>query len=364
MSKKEKTAELTTEPIALGAAEKKSAVNAAIANIEKAFGKGSILKRDSPKLIIDCISTGCLSLDEIMGGGFPRGRISEVFGPEGCGKTTLALTVVAQAQKAGGIAAFIDMEHALDVNYALALEVDMDNIVLAQPSSGEQALAIAEQLVLSGGVDIVVVDSVAALIPKSELEGDIGDSSMGTQARLMSQFFRKVNPKTTETKTHLLFINQLRMKLGVMYGNPETTTGGNALKFYATHRLDLRKTEKLESPQGQIGNKVKVKCIKNKIAPPFRDTELNLYFGQGFDRFSDILKVGVERGVIEKNSSWYSFNGEKIGQGEKQVCALFREDPKLLADIQTKILGGVEDVSAWDADGSGHSSDGSGELPS
>ena len=273
----------------------------------------------------------------------------------------LALAVVASAQAAGGICAFIDMEHELDVAYARKLGVDIDSLILAQPESGEQALSIAEALMLSGGIDLIVVDSVAALVPQAELEGEIGDSHMGLQARLMSQFFRKINPKIDKCHTHLLMINQVRSKIGVVYGPSETTSGGNALKFYATHRLTISRGEKIEKAGVHIGNKAKIKCVKNKIAPPFREATVDLIFGQGFDKFSDIIRIGIQRGILNKSGSWYSYGQEKIGQGEAQVCDLLRESPDLFEEIRNKIVAteeGVEDVSPFNDDNDGGDAEG------
>lgn len=324
--------------------EKKKALEAAMSQIEKQFGKGSVMKLGEFKAMeIEAIPTGALSLDMALGiGGVPRGRIIEVFGPESSGKTTLALHVVAEAQKMGGEAAFIDAEHALDPVYAKKLGVDIDNLIVSQPDTGEQALEITESLIRSGALDVIVVDSVAALVPKAEIDGDMGDSHMGLQARLMSQALRKLAGAINKTKTVLIFINQLREKIGVMFGNPETTTGGRALKFYASVRLDIRKIENIKQDGEVKGNRVRVKVIKNKVAPPFREAEFDIVYGEGISKAGNILDMAVNMDIIEKSGSWFSYNGDRIGQGRENVKKYLKENPDILNDVEKKVRANFE----------------------
>ena len=327
-------------------AEKKKALEMAMSQIEKQFGKGSVMKLGEFKAMeIEAIPTGALSLDIALGiGGVPRGRIIEIFGPESSGKTTLALHIVAEAQKMGGDAAFIDAEHALDPVYAKKLGVDIDNLIVSQPDTGEQALEITESLVRSGALDVIVVDSVAALVPKAEIDGDMGDSHMGLQARLMSQALRKLAGAINKSKTVLIFINQLREKIGVMFGNPETTTGGRALKFYASVRMDIRKVENIKQDGEVKGNRVRVKVIKNKVAPPFREAEFDIVYGQGISKEGNILDMAVNLDIVEKAGSWFSYNGERIGQGRENVKKYLRENPELLEEIDGKVRQNFEKV--------------------
>ena len=320
-------------------AEKKKALEVAMSQIEKQFGKGSVMKLGEFKAMeIEAIPTGALSLDITLGiGGVPRGGIIEVFGPESSGKTTLALHIVAEAQKMGGEAAFIDAEHALDPVYAKKLGVDIDNLIVSQPDTGEQALEITESLVRSGALDVIVVDSVAALVPKAEIDGDMGDSHMGLQARLMSQALRKLAGAINKSKTVLIFINQLREKIGIMFGNPETTTGGRALKFYASVRMDIRKIENIKQDGEVKGNRVRVKVIKNKVAPPFREAEFDIVYGQGISKEGNILDMAVNLDIVEKAGSWFSYNGERIGQGRENVKRYLHENPEMLEDIEEKV---------------------------
>mgnify|MGYP002560439309 CR=1 FL=1 len=319
--------------------EKRKALEVAMSQIEKQFGKGSVMKLGQFKAMeIEAIPTGALSLDIALGiGGVPRGRIIEVYGPESSGKTTLALHVIAEAQKMGGEAAFIDAEHALDPVYAKKLGVDIDNLIVSQPDTGEQALEITEALVRSGALDVIVVDSVAALVPKAEIDGDMGDSHMGLQARLMSQALRKLAGAINKTKTVLIFINQLREKIGVMFGNPETTTGGRALKFYASVRLDIRKIENIKQDGEVKGNRVRVKVIKNKVAPPFREAEFDIVYGEGISKAGNILDMAVNMDIIEKSGSWFSYDGNRIGQGRENVKKYLKENPEILADVEQKV---------------------------
>ncbi len=319
--------------------EKRKALEAAMGQIEKQFGKGSIMKLgDFQAMNIEAISTGALSLDVALGiGGLPRGRIIEIFGPESSGKTTLALHVVAEAQKMGGEAAFIDAEHALDPVYAKHLGVDIDNLIVSQPDTGEQALEIAEALVRSGAIDVIVVDSVAALVPKAEIDGDMGDSHIGLQARLMSQALRKLAGAINKSKSIIIFINQLREKVGVMFGNPETTPGGRALKFYSSIRLDIRKIENIKQEGEVVGNRARVKVIKNKVAPPFREAEFDIVYGKGISKEGNVLDLAVNLDLIEKSGSWFSYNGNRIGQGRENVKQYLLENPKIMEELEKKI---------------------------
>ncbi len=315
--------------------DRNKAVEQAISQIEKQFGRGSIMKMsDDNVLNVPAIPTGSLCLDLALGvGGVPRGRVVEIYGPESSGKTTLALHITAEAQKKDGVVAFIDAEHALDMTYARKLGVDVDSLLVSQPDTGEQALDIAEILVRSGAIDVLVIDSVAALVPRAEIEGDMGDSHMGLQARLMSQALRKLTGTISKSKTCVIFINQIRMKIGVMFGNPETTTGGNALKFYASQRLDIRRTGAIKDGTDVIGNRTKVKVVKNKIAPPFKEAEFDIIYGQGISKEGDILDLGVEMDLVEKSGAWYSFEGERIGQGRENVKKFLAENTDILDKI-------------------------------
>lgn len=319
--------------------EKKKALEAAMGQIEKQFGKGSVMKLgDFQAMNIEAIPTGALSLDVALGiGGLPRGRIIEIFGPESSGKTTLALHAIAEAQKMGGEAAFIDAEHALDPVYAKNLGVDIDNLIVSQPDTGEQALEIAEALIRSGAIDIIVVDSVAALVPKAEIDGDMGDSHIGLQARLMSQALRKLAGAINKSKALIIFINQLREKVGVMFGNPETTPGGRALKFYASVRLDIRKIENIKQDGDVVGNRARVKVIKNKVAPPFREAEFDIMYGKGISKEGNIVDLAVNLDIIEKSGSWFSYNGDRIGQGRENVKIYLKEHPEIMAEVEKKI---------------------------
>jgi recombination protein RecA len=320
--------------------DRNKAVDLAISQIERQFGKGAIMKLGgSEKIDVPVISTGSLSLDIALGvGGVPRGRIIEIYGPESGGKTTLALHIVAEAQKQNGLAAFIDAEHALDVTYARKIGVNTDELLIAQPDSGEQALEITETLVRSGALDVLVVDSVAALVPRAELEGEMGDAQMGLQARLMSQALRKLTASISKSRTTVIFINQLRMKIGVFFGNPETTTGGNALKFYASMRLDIRKVTSLKQGQDVIGMRTRVKVVKNKVAPPFRETEFDIIFGEGISREGDLLDLAAENAIIEKSGAWYSYKGDRLGQGRDNTRIFLKEHPEILQDIEAAVL--------------------------
>lgn len=323
--------------------EKLKALQAATEKIEKSFGKGSIMKLGEDNIeAVDVIPTGSIGLNAALGvGGYPRGRIIEIYGPESSGKTTLAIHAIAEAQKAGGIAAFIDAEHAFDRFYAAKLGVDIDNLWISQPDNGEQALEIAEQLIRSSAIDIIVIDSVAALTPKAEIEGDMGDNKVGLQARLMSQALRKLTSAINKTNTTCIFINQLREKIGVMFGNPETTTGGNALKFYASVRLDIRRVTQLKDGDAVIGNQVRVKVVKNKVAPPFRRAEFDVMFGEGISKGGEIVDLGVEYGIIKKSGSWFSYDDTKLAQGRDATKQLMLDNPELAEEIEEKIMAAI-----------------------
>jgi recombination protein RecA len=330
-------------------ADKERAISTAISQIEKEFGKGSIMKLGADEAVrrIPAIPTGSLALDVALGiGGIPRGRVVEIYGPESSGKTTLTLHVVAEAQKMGGVAAFIDAEHALDVGYARKLGVNTDELLISQPDTGEQALEIAEILVRSGAVDVLVIDSVAALVPRAEIEGEMGDAHVGLQARLMSQALRKLTAAIAKSMTSVIFINQIRMKIGVMFGSPETTTGGNALKFYSTMRLDIRRIAALKTGQDTIGNRTRVKVVKNKIAPPFKEAEFDILYGRGISKEGDLIDMGAATDIIEKSGSWYSYGSERIGQGKENVRQFLMENPDMAAEIEMKLRGafGLMDV--------------------
>ena len=319
--------------------EKKKALEMALGQIEKQFGKGAVMKLgDFTAMNVEAIPTGALSLDIALGiGGIPRGRIIEIFGPESSGKTTLALHMIAEAQKLGGEAAFIDAEHALDPVYAKHLGVDIDNLIVSQPDTGEQALEIAEALVRSGAIDIIVIDSVAALVPKAEIDGDMGDSHVGLQARLMSQALRKLASVINKSKSVIVFINQLREKIGVMFGNPETTPGGRALKFYSSVRLDIRKIETMKQDGEVVGNRAKVKVVKNKVAPPFREAEFDIVYGKGISKVGNILDLGVNLDIVNKSGAWFSYNGERIGQGRENAKKYLEEHPNITAEIEKRV---------------------------
>lgn len=320
--------------------EKLKALKATIDKIDKDYGKGTIMRMGDNKIVdIPAISTGSIALDYALGiGGLPKGRVIEIYGPESSGKTTLAIHAMAEAQKNGGIAAFVDAEHAFDRFYAESLGVDTENLLISQPDNGEQALEITDHLVRSGAVDIVVVDSVAALTPKAEIEGDMGDSRMGLQARLMSQALRKLTSSINKTNTVVIFINQLREKIGVMFGNPETTTGGNALKFYASIRIDIRKIGQIKNGDEVVGNKTRVKIVKNKVAPPFRKAEFDIMFGEGISKIGEIIDLGVEYDIVKKSGSWFSYGENKLGQGRDAVKSLLKDNPELTAEIHNKIV--------------------------
>ncbi len=327
--------------------EKLKALKLTIDKIDKDYGKGSVMMmNEKGDDAMEVISTGSIGLDVALGiGGIPRGRVIEIYGPESSGKTTIATHIIAEAQKKGGMCAIIDAEHAFDSNYAQKLGVDVDNLLISQPDYGEQALEIADRLILSGALDVVVIDSVAALVPKSELEGEMGDSKMGLHARLMSQALRKLTATISKTNTVCIFINQLREKIGVMFGNPETTTGGNALKFYASVRLDIRRTAQIKDGEEAVGNRVKVKVVKNKVAPPFRSAEFDIIFGEGISKTGEIIDMGVELSVIQKSGSWYSYNTDKLGQGRDAVKQLLMDNPGLAADIEAKIRAKIAETA-------------------
>ena len=329
-------------------AEKLKALKLTMDKIDKDFGKGSVMMmNERTDLEQEVISTGSIGLDVALGiGGLPRGRVIEIYGPESSGKTTLAIHVIAEAQKKGGMCAFIDAEHAFDSNYAKKLGVDIDNLLISQPDYGEQALEIADRLILSGALDVVVIDSVAALVPKSELEGEMGDSKMGLHARLMSQALRKLTATISKTNSCCIFINQLREKIGVMFGNPEVTTGGNALKFYASVRLDIRRMTQIKDGDESIGNHVKVKVVKNKVAPPFRQAEFDIIYGEGISKVGEIIDMGVELGIIQKSGSWFSYNSDKLGQGRDTVKQLMLDNPEMAAEIETKIREKIKEAAA------------------
>ena len=326
--------------------DKQKALDAALAQIDRAFGKGSAMRLGSREAIeIETISTGSLGLDIALGiGGLPRGRIVEIYGPESSGKTTLALHAVAEAQKAGGVAAFVDAEHALDPIYAKKLGVDVENLIVSQPDTGEQALEITDTLVRSNAIDVLVIDSVAALVPRAEIEGEMGDSHVGLQARLMSQALRKLTGSISKSRCLVIFINQVRMKIGVMYGNPETTTGGNALKFYASVRLDIRRTGQIKDRDDIVGNTTRVKVVKNKLAPPFKQVEFDIMYGEGVSKVGEILDLGVKAGMVEKSGAWFSYDSIRIGQGRENAKLYLRENPELAERLEAAIRGKSEDV--------------------
>jgi recombination protein RecA len=329
--------------------ERMKAVDLAVGQIEKQFGKGSIMRLGQKGAIqpIESISTGAISIDYALGiGGMPRGRVVEIFGPESSGKTTLALQVIAEAQRSGGMAAFVDAEHALDAAYAQKLGVDVDNLLVSQPDNGEQALEIVEVLIRSNGVDVVVVDSVAALVPKAEIEGEMGEAQMGLQARLMSQALRKLTGAVSKSKTCLIFINQLREKIGVMFGNPETTTGGRALKFYASVRVDIRRIASIKDGDMVVGGRTRVKVVKNKVAPPFREAEFDVMYGEGVSRYGDLIDIGVDKRIIEKSGAWFAYSGERLGQGRENAKQFLKENPDIAKTIEDRVrreLGLVRD---------------------
>ena len=333
--KTETKTETKTDP------SKGKAVDLAVSQIEKQYGKGAIMKMGEEGMpgAMPVISTGSLALDLALGvGGLPKGRVVEIYGPEASGKTTLALHVVAEAQKKGGIAAFIDAEHALDIHYAKKLGVKVDDLLLSQPDTGEQALEITEILVRSGGVDVIVIDSVAALVPKAEIEGEMGDAHMGLQARLMSQALRKLTATISKSNTIVIFVNQIRMKIGIMFGNPETTTGGNALKFYASIRLDVRRIAQIKQGQDVIGSRTKVRVVKNKVSPPFKEVEFDLIHGEGISREGDVLDLAVDKNIVDKSGTWYTYQGQRIGQGRENSKQFLKENPKILETMEKEIL--------------------------
>ncbi len=316
------------------------ALEVAISQIEKQFGKGAIMRLGSEGVVeVPAIPTGSIGLDAALGiGGFPKGRVVEIYGPESSGKTTLALSAIAQAQKAGGAAAFIDAEHALDISYAGKLGVKVNDLLISQPDTGEQGLEVCETLVRSGALDIIVIDSVAALVPRAEIEGDMGDSLPGLQARLMSQALRKLTGAIAKGNATVMFINQIRMKIGVMFGNPETTTGGNALKFYSSVRLDIRRIEQIKTSQENVGNRVRVKVVKNKVAPPFKQAEFDIYFNEGISREGELIDLGIEKKIVERAGSWYSYDGNRIGQGRENAKQYLKANPEMAQEIESKVL--------------------------
>jgi len=328
--------------------EKLKALKLTMDKIDKDFGKGSVMMmNERTETEQGVISTGSIGLDVALGiGGLPKGRVIEIYGPESSGKTTLATHIIAEAQKKGGICAFIDAEHAFDSSYAKKLGVDIDNLLISQPDYGEQALEIADRLILSGALDVVVIDSVAALVPKSELEGEMGDSKMGLHARLMSQALRKLTATISKTNSCCIFINQLREKIGVMFGNPETTTGGNALKFYASVRLDIRRMTQIKDGDEVVGNHIKVKVVKNKVAPPFRQAEFDIIYGEGISKVGEIIDMGVEMGIVQKSGSWFSYNNDKLGQGRESVKQLLLDNPEMATEIETKIREKIKEMQA------------------
>ena len=340
MAKTENKQEMDTN------SEKLKALKLTMEKIDKDYGKGSVMMmNEKSSTLHEVVSTGSIGLDTALGiGGLPRGRVVEIYGPESSGKTTIATHVIAEAQKKGGMCAIIDAEHAFDSVYAQKLGVDVDNLLISQPDYGEQALEIADRLILSGALDVVVIDSVAALVPKSELEGEMGDSKMGLHARLMSQALRKLTATISKTNTICIFINQLREKIGVMFGNPETTTGGNALKFYASVRLDIRRSSQIKDGDETIGNRVKVKVVKNKVAPPFRAAEVDIIFGEGVSKTGEIIDMGVDLGIVQKSGSWYSYNSDKLGQGRDAVKNLLMDNPELSGEIETKIREKIKEM--------------------
>ena len=342
MAKNDKTLDISLN------SEKLKALKLTIDKIDKDFGKGSVMMMNEKSMDpMEVVSTGSIGLDVALGvGGLPRGRVVEIYGPESSGKTTLAIHVIAEAQKVGGMCAIIDAEHAFDSVYAKKLGVDVDNLLISQPDYGEQGLEIADRLILSGALDVVVIDSVAALVPKGELEGEMGDSKMGLQARLMSQALRKLTATISKTNTICIFINQLREKIGVMFGNPETTTGGNALKFYASVRLDIRRLAQIKDGEEAVGNRVKVKVVKNKVAPPFRHAEFDIIFGEGISKTGEILDMGVELGIVQKSGSWFSYNSDKLGQGRDAVKQLLVDNPELATEIDLKIREKLKEMQA------------------
>ena len=341
--------------------DRKKALGAALGQIEKQFGKGAVMRMGDARAVrgdVAAISSGSLALDVALGiGGLPRGRVAEIYGPESSGKTTLTLHIIAEAQKAGGTAAFVDAEHALDPDYAEAVGVDINDLLVSQPDTGEQALEIADMLVRSGGVDVLVVDSVAALTPKAEIEGEMGDSHVGLQARLMSQALRKLTSNIKRSNTLVVFINQIRMKIGVMFGSPETTTGGNALKFYSTVRLDIRRVGGIKKGDEVLGNETRVKVVKNKMAPPFKQADFEILYGEGISREGEIIDMGVSQGIVDKSGAWYSYNGERIGQGKDNARQYLRNNPQMAAEIEQKIreqvLGAPGEASASEEEGTG-----------